>query len=111
RRAGAASRPQRAGQHPLGNLTHARPLAHRSALDEGEDLALAHPAFVDQHTFGAVDDLARFEWLAECIDLTGEVLHLAESPDRHLDGGDGVAPLIWRVQWSGCTGAARIITH
>ena len=51
---------------------------------------LRHPALVDQHALGAVDHLAGFELLAECVDLARERLQLAEaarSPPRSPGSG------------------------
>ena len=72
---------QRAGEHALGDLTHARTLAHRRALDEREGLALLQAELIDEHSLGTIDDLARLQLFAQRVDLAGELLQFAETAD------------------------------
>ena len=95
----------------LGDVAHARALAHRRALDEGERLALLQPALVDEHALGAVDELARLELLAERVDLAAELLQLAEPTDGHLDGRDEIALLVRLHEVGQRAGVAGVLDH
>ena len=97
------------GIHTLGDLAHRRTFLHRGALNERKRVLFLHAELVDQSTLGPIDHLARFEFLLERIDVTGQDLKFTEAPDGHLDGRNEVALLIRLHQIRQCTGIARLL--